>query len=185
MNPNGYRFDVIRLIEQNLPNALATAKHKAWLNLLHYPLEACNSNFKRFVDFLLFRSSISSSVCRLEYLLNSLFYPNGLTTAYNRRIKIERITYQDAAYLYLGDGGAGTAGGIDGQPIEENKALDLYLEAENDPIFLYTNTELGYNGGADFVVKIPYPEVRLNEAVWRSWLDFYALPDKVYTFIYY
>jgi len=178
-NSNIHIIDYRKLAYWLTPLALRKPIFMAWLRALIYPIEWLYDRYIEYRRLVLFKISITSSVCRLEYMLNYLFYPDGLDTAYNYRIIIENASTKTPTYLYLGDGGAAPNGGVDGQPIEEN--IPVYLNNSN-PVYLYTAAELGIGSPIDYVVKIPtavYPS--LNIAQLNAWLEAYHLPDKNYT----
>jgi hypothetical protein len=186
---NRYIIDFTRVVILLLPFVLAMPEMIAWLGCLLMPLAWVHQYvFKPFVDDYIFRASITSSVCRLEYMLNYTFFQNGLANVnYNRRIRIEPLTYQNGLYVYLGDGGStASSGGIDGQPIEENAAIPISLTQENAPVFLYTANEVGAYGGVDYIVKVPQPEAgNINLTRLKAMLNSNQLPDKSYQIINY
>jgi hypothetical protein len=129
--------------------------------------------YNRFTDGRqrdLFRESIDSTVPRLEYMLNSLFYPDGLDTAYSRRIVIEGIKGKHALRIFLG----GVVGETDeGRPCFLNPEQYLYTPSEAGEIF------------ADFAVKVPSEAGAVDEARMKTMIGSYALPGMYFEIVRY
>lgn len=180
---SAYEIDFDVIARSFIPRVMRRIKTISWVQVLLSPLKRIYWYFfVPFIDDILFRASITPSVCRLEYALNKRFYVDGLTTAYNRRIRISGASAMSGTYIYLGDGGdPNSSGGIDGQPVEENRAVPLYIDAEQTPVYLFTSFEVGTVGAFDFMVQMPMPETTGYSAEQlRNFLNKYILPGKTF-----
>jgi len=183
-NESIYRIDYGKLAHWLTPVPLRFSQMRLWLKALIHQVKA---NYDRFIKYrreARLRASITSSRCRLEYLLNHLYYKPGLGAAYSYRIVLSEGIRKRYLYIFLGDGGAAPAGGA-GQPWEENKAL--YLD-ENHA--LYAEEEIQEdNSQTDYLVKIPDATRRgMNEDTvnaLKSWLKQYQLPGKKFKIVEY
>lgn len=177
MTPNEvYTLDLARLVRWLTPTFLRKARLLALLYSQATPLLYLYDAFVKGRANDLFRLGISSSVGRLEYMLNTVFYPPGLNTAYPRRIVIAAARRVDPHYLYLG--------GL-GQPVNENKPLYTPTAAEFDALppdnrlYLYRGNETTAYA-PDFTVQVPTEAGEVNRAYMHSLLRSYALPDKTF-----
>jgi hypothetical protein len=117
----------------------------------------------------LFRESIDSTIPRLEFLLNTRFYPEGLTVAYSYRIIIGNLKKTTATNIFLGD--VADAAADEGRP--------QWLGEQ----WIYTGAEAG-EINSDFVIKVPTAVV-FDEARMRALVRCYALPGKEFEIIKY
>jgi len=113
-------------------------------------------------EYDLLLESTNSTIPRLEYLLNYMFYRAGLYAQYANRIRIilEKSIEQVALYLV-----------VEAQP--------LYL---NEPQYLYTEGEIGAVG-VDFAVVVPTAAQPCDTERMTSTLRTYVLPDKNFKII--
>jgi hypothetical protein len=112
----------------------------------------------------LFREAIDCTVTRLEFLLNTLFYPHGLDVAYDYRIRIASLEKRNVMRIWLG--------GVT-QETDEGKSRFL-----NPAQCIYLSSEAG-EVNVDFVVKVPAAVV-FDESRMRAILKCYALPGKTF-----
>ncbi|MCC8146459.1 MAG: hypothetical protein LIO93_08500 [Bacteroidales bacterium] len=143
----------------------------AWLNWLCKPITQLHRTFQKRRENDLFRESIDSTVPRLEYMLNSIFYPEGTDTtengSYGYRIRIDKVDKQDTGHIYLG-----------GIMQDLDEGIRIYLQDEEQPVYIHTEGET-LVAGNDFVVKVP-AAVDFDEARMRMAIQNYALPDKTF-----
>lgn len=168
-----YKIDYDKLVRWLTPLTLRFTEMRLWIEALVHEVKVNYYSFIAYRDNVRLRLSITSSRCRLEYMLNYLFYKDGLTTAYNYRIILDEGGRERGEHLFLGDGGADPTGGVE-QPVEEGKAI--YLTDEH---WLYTGTEAGELNKTDYMVQIPraiYDSISLNAL--KSWLKQYQLAGK-------
>lgn len=169
-NENIYIIQWRQLVTELLPLCLRRERMIAWLYALINPLIIYYNTFLRCRNDYIFRASISSSICRLEYMLNYLFYKPGLDRQYHRRIMIETNKSLEGVYLFTT--------GLN-SPVDENKT-------HFGTLYLKTGQETGSVNVFDFTVKIPQPEIgNYNTDEFNAWLTNNALPDKSYNIIIY
>ena len=161
-----YNVDYNILIRMLLPTFLRQARMLAWLRCLVSPIIWLYNSFLRSRQNDLFRESIDSSVPRLEFMLNTIFYPAGLDTAYDYRIKISHLPATNALYIFLP---------------EEGRPQYIYTEAENRPRYIYSKGEAGQID-VDFVVLVPVG-IEYDDARMRSLVRAYCLPDRNFEII--
>lgn len=178
MNTKIFMIDYSRLIQLLLPTFLRKPLMTFFLQSLIAPVMWLHDNsFKYSRENNLFKISITSSVCRLEYLLNTRYYPEAKDLTTDRtatRIFISDVEAHDVLYIYQAVG-----------EIPEKDVPILYTvnEIGKDSLFLYTKSETGRTVD-DFVVITPN-NLRDREAEMSSLLRSYALPDKQYSFNYF
>ncbi|MDR0559121.1 MAG: hypothetical protein LBG92_03060 [Prevotellaceae bacterium] len=178
-NDNIYGVDFKKLTVLLLPTFLRQPVMRTFLKVFSTPLQWLKTMFDAGRATDLFREGIDSTVPRLEYLLNSRFYPDGLTTAYSYRIVIGKTIRISALNIYLG--------GIM-QPEDEGLPCVIWKTGEAatpsfPQQFIYTNNEAG-EICPDFVVKVPV-SIQFDERQMRSLVQAYALPGKEFTVIGY
>ena len=153
------------------PTILRGSIMLAWLRVLVVPVRDLYGRFLDRRDFDYFRESIDCTIPRLEYLLNTIFYPPGLAEDYDGRIIIKTLHSMIPVGIYLG--------GIT-QPENENRPV--YLIDGEEPIYLFTMEEI-LSVDADFQIIIPRAAQPYDLAQLRSWIRSFALPDKRYVVI--
>ena len=166
-----FNVDFNRLVSMLTPTILRQPKMLAWIRSLVVPVVDLHERFRERRDFDLFRESIDSTIPRLEYMLNTFFYPPGLDEDYEGRIIIRTLHSKIPVGLYLG--------GIT-QPEDERRPV--YLISGDDPVYLFTMEEI-LSVDADFQVIIPAAAQPYDMARLRSWIRAFALPDKRYVVI--
>ena len=163
-----YNIDYNILIRSLLPTFLRQPIIIAFLRCLISPIIWLYNAFLRARENDLFRESIDSTIPRLEFMLNTIFYPAGLDSEYNYRIKISLLGAKTSIYIFL---------------LPEGKPQYIFTAAENRPKYIYTPAEAG-QVEIDFIVNVPigieYDEVRM-----RSLVRSYCLPDKSFEIINY
>lgn len=165
-----YNLNLYRLAMLITPTFLRRTRMQAWLSSLLTPLQLLHDyGFMPNRQHDLFRIGISSSVCRLEYLLNATFYRPGLDTAYNRRIIIQQQSSINSLAIYLN--------GIT-QPNDEEKPIYL------GEYYIYTAAETG-QGSVDFTVYVPYEVPSFSMVRFVELLRAYCLPDKTFNVVNY
>lgn len=158
-----FNLDFDQLVTLLTPGFLRRKQMMAWLGALVKPVTALYNRFmKARIDDVL-RESTNSTIPRLEYMLNSIFYKDGLTGDYDNRIRISNQGDIHPEYIYLG--------GVT-QPIDENKPVFL------DTLHIYTGAETGAYS-VDFIVTVP-AGITFDEVYMRSLVRSYALPDKTF-----
>lgn len=167
-----YNIDLNRLIKLLLPVRLRKMTQIAWLSALISPVSRLYNTFIIARQNDLFRHSIDSTVPRLEYMLNTLFYAQGLTDNY--RIIIGPVEVRRPTHIYL----QGIVSVLD-----EAQPVFIYQQIEAQPVYLFTANELG-TGTTDFWVKVPHG-VEYDTAAMTSWVREFCLPDKNFQIIEY
>lgn len=164
-------FDILyrRLIILLLPTFLRTKAIISFLHAFVAPLERTHDLFMTSARYDRFRENIDSSIPRLEYLLNSVFYPDGLNVAYNRRIVIGDLESIQPARIFL----AGIMQEIDeGRPQFLNPEKYIYRISETTAVV------------SDFVIKVP-SEVQFDHDYMKTIVSAYALPGKNFEIVKY
>jgi hypothetical protein len=149
------------------PSFLRKPKMLAWLSALFAPIITLHRRFTSARNDDLFRISIDSTVPRLEYLLNHTFYPAGLDTDYEHRIRIRTGKDINPKPLYLG--------GIT-QPINESKPQYL------GTLYIHTHAETGVLN-VDFNITVPASAQPYDRARMESLVRSYCLPDKTFSIV--
>ena len=165
-----YKINYHTLIWLLTPYRLRRPVMFNWLACLLGPVIWIYNNFTAARELDLFRESIDSTVPRLEYMLNYIFYKPGLNEAYGYRIVVDKFPARGALHIYLG-----------GVMQPENEGRPVYLP-NNNP-YLYTGGETA-EVGVDFIVKVP-AAVTFDKVYMRSLVGSYALPDKTFDIITY
>lgn len=157
MMPNFFnvRFDILtRLL---IPPRLRKPRQLAWLNALVSPFNRVYQNFKRGREANLYKLKVTGQVVYLEAMLNDRY------DVAQRRIRItDSITYPPV-YFYT-------------EP--EQKNVPFYQDAEETPVFFFTEEEAGVQL-ADFWVLVPSGVV-FNEQQMRADIDYFKLPTRKY-----
>ena len=164
-----YEVDFGRLVALLLPTFLRRPRTRTFLRSAAMQTSRLHGLFRIGRADDLFRESIDSTIPRLEFLLNTMFYPDGLNVAYNRRITLGRTKKTAATNIFLG-----------GVTQAEDEGRPKHL---NPLLYVFTGSEAG-EINADFAVRVP-SEVRFDEARMRAVLKRYALPGKEFEIIKY
>jgi hypothetical protein len=164
-----YEINYKRLATLLLPTFLRQPRVLSFLRAFGLATEVAYNRFMVGRRLDLFREGIDCSIPRLEYMLNSVFYPDGLDVAYNHRIIIEGIKGKHVLRIFLG----GIVGEVDeGRPCYLNPTQYLYVNSEAGEIF------------ADFVVKVP-SAVAFDEIRMKTMIGSYALPGMYFEIVKY
>lgn len=134
----------------------------AWLYAMLAPVVALYGRFMLAREHDLLRESVNSTVPRLEYLLNYVFFPAGLAAQYADRIMI--VLEKSVGFVAVF---------LDGED------MPLYLY---EPLYLHTHAEAGVSG-FDFSVIVPAAAQPCDVQRMTSLLRTYALPDKTFIII--
>ena len=177
-----YEVNYGKLALELLPTFLRNARIRALMKHSTTAVSRLHQLFKMSRADDLFRESIDGSIPRLEFLLNTMFYSDGLDAAYDRRIRIVgNRSKTTAMHIWLG--------GVM-QDDDEGKPLYLYVDMETAEdeakrLFIYTDSEAG-EIVVDFIVKVPSSiDLGKEETRMRAVLKQHALPGKEFQIIYY
>jgi hypothetical protein len=166
---NLYNLNINRLAVLNIPTFMRQPITIGISLAMVKPVDETLTNLKEFRKQQLFYANISPSVCRLEYMLNFVFYRGGINFPRTERIYIEDSERVIPPYIYLSD--------------EEQ---DLYISVEGEPdyedVFINTKYETGAIISYDFIVNVPLviTDFSRQESRFRALLDEYKLPNKEY-----
>ena len=173
-----YELDYSKLAVELLPTFLRNSRIRTLMRHSAMAMSRLHQLFKISRADDLFRESIDSSIPRLEFLLNTMFYSDGLVAGYNHRIIIAgNKSKTTAMHIWLG--------GVM-QDEDEGKPHDLYTDTEEaEQLYLYTANEAGETV-VDFIVKVPtVVDLDREETRMRAVLKRYALPGKEFQIVYY
>ncbi|MCL1941951.1 MAG: hypothetical protein FWF54_00130 [Candidatus Azobacteroides sp.] len=178
MNTKIFEIEYSRLIRLLLPTFLRTPVMLEFLQAFTEPLLYVYERlFLVNRENNLFRIEITSSVCKLEYLLNKLYFLEAAEKNVDRnrtRIRIGNVERKEPLYIYLTNEVP--------EIVSIFTSMEINTDEEKNPQYLYKRTEIGETVD-DFVVIAPNS---LNEkrndmfSVLRS----YALPDKKYSIVF-
>ena len=166
-----FKIDFKLLVRMLTPTVLRQPYLLAWQTALVTPVENLYERFKERREQDLFRESIDPTVPRLEFMLNTIFYPPGLEEEYENRIRIQTQHSKIPLGIYLG--------GIT-QPKNEHRPV--YLVKGEEPVYLYTKAET-LPLQEDFQIIIPMEAQPYDLERLRSLIRAFALPDKQYVII--
>jgi hypothetical protein len=141
-----------------LHKALRKDKWTVLAKALVFPLIYVLNMFSLYRSAKLYQLMISPQVCYLERMLNDKY---DFTL---RRIKIDDAVWHLPWFIYQED---------------ELKPQPLYTEAENNPVWLFTDGEAG-EALNDFVVLVPLAIIFAQPEM-RSAIDSYKLFGTTYT----
>lgn len=166
-----FKVDFNRLVSMLTPTILRRPVMMAWQKSLLASVRNLYGRFLERRNFDYFRESIDCTIPRLEFLLNTIFYPPGLSEDYKDRIIIKTLHSMIPVGIYLG--------GIT-QPEDENRPV--YLIDGDNPVYLFTMEEI-LSMDVDFQIIIPKEAQPYDMARLRSLVRAFALPDKRYVII--
>lgn len=155
-----YSVNWQRLCRWMVPSILRKPVFLAVLYAIAAPVQAVHSAFTGFRKIKLYELSINPQVVYLEKMLNDK-YDSGL-----KRIYIADAVWFAPLYIYQE---------------AELKGIDLFLDSENQPVTLRTESETNVNGfGNDFIVYVP-SSVIFNVDEMKSLIDKYKLAGRRYS----
>jgi hypothetical protein len=177
-----YNINIKKLAVMLIPPFLRQPVIIATATALVIPVNSIKKAFDQEREDILFDMSINSSICRLEYMLNYIFYKPSLKESYIRRIHIKTADYIRGVYI--------RSGGREPEwSTDEESPLPIYDRLqENKPVIIRTRTEMGTGWTkSNFIVMIPIERGDLgrDEPYFRKLLNDFKLPDKNYNIEYY
>lgn len=147
-----YDISFSKLAQWLIPADIRAAVITQWLLALIAPIVTVYQAFLRYRTDKLYQLMITPQVCYLERLLNDKY------DFVNRGIYIDDPIQKLPTYLYLA---------------AELKSVHLYLQSEDEPVYLFTDGEAGEYQD-DFIIMVP-AIIKFSEAEMLTLVKQYRL----------